>query len=671
MMGGGWNLVWIKGFRYAFEILNLKRTMDNEYVEDSTDIESMPDIPPRRSSKKAKHLSDSWMLSQRQVEPQTDGSELEDFIMEVPKIIPSVKVNSYNSKCSVTENKGKKGKKKSVPVQVVQDDDDTDDEHIDITAKDLQDIIKEALDSRGKQKLFLKTHDTSIVYRSQGINKDDNDDDSDDTDCSDVDVSMMDYYAIRHANQPTIHFKNVKRTSVYKNFVEQDHDPDTEEEPDSFPVSKQDDANDSDVSELEVNMKDYYVIRHETAPKFVAGPFEIDFGNTIHSSTLKKQKLAKISLSFGKEIEGTTDDEELSCAKDDLMTYQEYQHANRTNADLRKYQHDSMICQGGSKGQIESGSEEDSEEESCESEPSNTDSMPTESNMEDLSNMMVRPKGKPPIIRLIEIEGCQGAIGVVCEPKSPTRDEVHGVRFIEEIQDISEQTESIIEDDLSGAMLSKIDNPATDNEDISDLEYDHHHDQPSKYALPEIKKTIKSIKTSKDGKMTKSTENLVKLDEPVSLIQFVEEIENLSESDVCDWSEEEVKIVRRLSGDFGRTKKLLELNPELKENGISSRPQKPSKSSKDDGKLKIDDNVSLTQFVQEVEKLSESDVSDWPEEEVKIVRRLSGDFGRYNNHLLTTPELPKKPKKTGRNRRRGKKKSAKSDGGIGQNNVVP
>ena len=98
MMGGGWNLVWIKGFRYAFEILNLKRTMDNEYVEDSTDIESMPDIPPRRSSKKAKHLSDSWMLSQRQVEPQTDGSELEDFIMEVPKIIPSVKVNSYNSK---------------------------------------------------------------------------------------------------------------------------------------------------------------------------------------------------------------------------------------------------------------------------------------------------------------------------------------------------------------------------------------------------------------------------------------------------------------------------------------------------------------------------------------------------------------------------------------------
>merc|ERR1712062_509943 len=118
----------------------------------------------------------------------------------------------------------------------------------------------------------------------------------------------------------------------------------------------------------------------------------------------------------------------------------------------------------------------------------------------------------------------------------------------------------------------------------------------------------------------------------------------------------------RLSGDFGRNKKLLQLSPKQKENGI-----KPSKKSKDGGKLNIDDNVSLTQFVQEVEKLSESDVSDWPEEEVKIVRRLSGDFGRFNNHLLTTPELPKKPKKTGRNRRRGKKKS---DNG-GQNKVVP
>lgn len=657
--------------------------MDNQYVEDSTDIESMPDIPPRKS--KVKHLSDSWMLSQRQQhEPQTDGSELEDFIMEVPKVIPNVKISSYNSKCSVTENKDKKkgvkkGKKKSIPVQAVRGD-DTDDEHIDITAKDLQDIIQEAMDSRGKHKLFLKTHDTSIIYRSQSKH-DEVDQESDDTDCSDVDVSMMDYYAIRHANQSTIHSKSVKRSSVYKNFTDQIREhPDTEEE-DTELLSKREDDNDSDVSELEVNMKDYYVIRHETAPKFVAGPFEIDFGNTTQSSILKKppttgRRRNSIPLSYGKEDERLTDDEELPCLKDDLMTYQDY----RTNADLRSYQHESMICQGGSKELNESGSEsEESEEESCES--SNSDSLPTECNSEDLSNMMLKPKTKPPIIRLIEIEGCQGTVGVLCAPRSPTKDAVHGIRFIEGQGDISEVTESLMEDDLS-VMASKAYDPATDNEEISDLEYDQQ--QPTKtmpsYALPEMRKTVKSIKTSHDGK-TMLTENQIKLDEPVSLIEFVQETENLSESDVCDWSEQEVQIVRRLSGDFGRNKKLLEPKPEVKKNGIPKKPGRKSskETNKPTGKYKLDETVTLTQFVQEVEKLSESDVSDWPEEEIKIVRRLSGDFGK-NQPLLNveklhsqsmtklTPSPVHKPKRTGRNRRRGKKKSGNND--SGQNKVA-
>ena len=93
----------------------------NEYVEDSTDLESMPDIPPRKN--KSKHLSDSWMLTQKQVEPQTDDSELEDFKLEVPtKVTPNVMASKYNyqskSKCSISDGKGsKKGKKKSfVPV---------------------------------------------------------------------------------------------------------------------------------------------------------------------------------------------------------------------------------------------------------------------------------------------------------------------------------------------------------------------------------------------------------------------------------------------------------------------------------------------------------------------------------------------------------------------------
>ena len=396
-------------------------------------------------------------------------------------------------------------------------------------------------------------------------------------------------------------------------------------------------------------------------------------------------------MSYGKENERLTDDEEISCNKEDLMSFKDFQHANRTNADLKKYQHDSMICLGGSKADDpvdQSGSDqEDSEEESCTSEPSNSASFPTENMSEDLSKMGTAKKKKPPIIRLIEIEGCHGAIGVVCEPKSPTRDRVHGIKFMEEPTEVSEQTESIF-DDLSIMENKKGSNdPATDNEDISDLEYDGPATKNvPKYLIPEIKKTVKSIKTGKDGKTT-SSENLIKLDDAVSLTQFVQEIETLSESDVCDWSEEEVKIVRRLSGDFGRLQKCLLEHPDIKKNGVvSEKPKKPTrKSSKDKPSkkkpLKIEGQVSIGTFMNETEKLSESDVSDWPEEEVKIVRRLSGDFGRSKNLLaglqpanlelktsVSVPgskSSPPKPKK-GRNRRRGKKKS----GDNGQNKVA-
>lgn len=42
-----------------------------------------------------------------------------------------------------------------------------------------------------------------------------------------------------------------------------------------------------------------------------------------------------------------------------------------------------------------------------------------------------------PIIRLVELDGFQAAVGVYCDPMSPTRDEVHGVKFIE--SDVTEE----------------------------------------------------------------------------------------------------------------------------------------------------------------------------------------------------------------------------------------
>ena len=39
-------------------------------------------------------------------------------------------------------------------------------------------------------------------------------------------------------------------------------------------------------------------------------------------------------------------------------------------------------------------------------------------------------KTPPPIIRLIEMEGLQGAVGVICQKNSPTTDDVYGIKFM-------------------------------------------------------------------------------------------------------------------------------------------------------------------------------------------------------------------------------------------------
>ena len=66
------------------------------------------------------------------------------------------------------------------------------------------------------------------------------------------------------------------------------------------------------------------------------------------------------------------------------------------------------------------------------------------------SEITSRPRSIP-IIRLVEMDGFQGAIGVAClDPLSPTTDSVFGVKFIDS-SDITEEisTLSDLEDQLS------------------------------------------------------------------------------------------------------------------------------------------------------------------------------------------------------------------------------
>lgn len=534
-------------------------------MDDSTETESesTPDLaPPKRSSSGA-GKQQPWKLHQKDPdENSTEGSDLENFDATDKEsssyhAFPSNWMETFGSNTSHgvpgNKSKNKKGHKARhiiTKVQAESDSEKTDDEHMRLSVNDFREIVRQELGSRGKEPLTLKDYGSKIshkgsakIQRKVPANLEVA---SDATDESDLDVGMLDYYKIRHQNEHV-----PKKISVVTEFNLSDEEAKVKE-------------GESDESDLEVNMRDYYVIRHETTPKAVVGPYMIDHGLSLKQSSVSKkappEKLSKAKLPLLCDTSGrNTDNEDISCGKDDFMTPCEHRHAFRTNADMRKLDGSSKGHQGkASNGPkvIDSPKQEPSEEEEESSVSSNSESLPTESDAEDLDAPIepsTRKKKVPPIIRLIEVEGVLGTVGVVCAPTSPTRDNVHGIKFLDNNSSQMEKTEEFSNtSELEGDMEQmETKGPATDNEDLSDLEHDDGKHVVPQYVLPETKKKVCHVKTSKDGR-TVSTENLVKLDESVSLNQFVQEIENLSESDVCDWSEEEIKIVRRLSGDFGR-----------------------------------------------------------------------------------------------------------------------
>ena len=143
---------------------------------------------------------------------------------------------------------------------------------------------------------------------------------------------------------------------------------------------------------------------------------------------------------------------------------------------------------------------------------------------------------------------------MVCNAASPTKDDVHGIKFIDDRSGYTEEFSNPTEAEHDAELMEKGRfEPATDDEELSELEYD---DQSIR------KTTATTFKADQDSQM----------EEEVSLKQFVTEMETLTETDMYDWSETEANIVRKLSGDFGR---LLQ-QPMLKE---STKPKTSKKNS--------------------------------------------------------------------------------------------
>ena len=535
-------------------------------MDDDTDSDLLPSYSPAPSKNHAMMNKGQWLLSQRNPEedqePDTENSDMEfhDAITS-PRSNSSINIQPFHSTINHLLNKAMRNSQKRSMNLFHMDglqDGDTDDEFIPMKNVEYSKIVMEELGAKGKQTLELKLHNTisstkpkpqskKMVPRRFEVA-------SDDTDVSDVDVGMLDYYAIRHENE--------KNDDGFEN---NSGGTDVEEEMEPLKLGKKHHPGDTSESEVEVNIKDYYVIRHDTAPKAIAGPFAIDFGQlTRHQSSMKdvssearnaSRKLPIISHPDNSD-DHETDNEEVEChPQRKFSSFGSYINAIKDEipaqllaaSDDVTQDEDSYTSGDSSHSYSDNTEDIDLDKPRRDPRPSIEIKQPSEAgpSKKRLSN---------PVIRMVELDGLQGAVSLLCQPTSPTRDAVHGIKFKEEMEKTEEISYS------SGMVLKNSDAtcPPTDDEDVSDLESDYPVDsqRTSSHNFLNVPKpkTRKSKPSRPTPRKATSMQDIIALDKAVSFKQFVMETEHLSESDVMNWSDSERNIVRRLSGDFGKLK---------------------------------------------------------------------------------------------------------------------
>ena len=433
------------------------------------------------------------------------GNECDDDSLFSVSGNPGPEMEQFQStiNCYLNQIKNKRSKGKLFLCPSLPDDDEganccagngTDDELISVSGKDFRQIVNEEFENNhGGRKLAdhkfitVKTHQTTTtktnkikpIYPKE-IEKIPSNfliPSEDSTDESDLDVSMNDYYKIRHQNQVMKKLQvdyiisSNDKPKISSN-QQSNNDLETSEEDEVDILATGDSKLDSKVSkdiddtscesEVEVNMKDYYVIRHETAAKSVSGPVEIDFGYAIsHQSFLKGgrgKKFVKkrnktssctrlVKTGFSSHVPKTTtgkgntlsmtadnnftDVEELADneEKNKLMTYQEFLESlkiSRSEQSLAKKS--TSYKDGNSAAHTNSDLSDDSNSLAANSNFTDNEAggSKTDILLPEYSKKLV-----PPIIRLIEVEGLQGAVGVICQKNSPTSDDVYGIKFLQ------------------------------------------------------------------------------------------------------------------------------------------------------------------------------------------------------------------------------------------------
>jgi len=350
------------------------------------------------------------------------------------------------------------------------------------------------------------------------------------TDESDLEVTDMDYYKIRHQND-TVPY--VPSSITFNEIVHEDSQ--------QLEKASVESDNDTEESDIEVTEMDYYRIRHaqdqqqanrsnvefslswSPIKKCESSPFRrnslVNNIRSFNSVNVPKYQSRDIPDGYNYSNDGyDTDGEDVPCQEDDFMTMEEFFVAHHTNFDLEKGKGESKIkIRQDSILQLDVDNEELDDDEDTESIRENLHSTDNEmeedvSEATDISEVQTSVAENHSVpgfgeIVLMEHDDLEGTIAVFSPRKSVSYENIGKLSFKPEIRDIIDDNLDL---DISEIITEQIETDSdpdngdfndTDEEPISGMEIQHpvREIKFPEFVLPGAQRKMLRISTSIDG----------------------------------------------------------------------------------------------------------------------------------------------------------------------------
>ncbi len=337
-----------------------------------------------------------------------------------------------------------------------------------------QDIAKHDMD--GEISTDPETDEASCGSE-KGTSSCNNEEDGDQTCDSEVDVSMNDYYMIRHQTASKEHGLN--------DLIQRLNELDS-----SVNLAEHNDNSDTEDEEFHACQEE---VRHLQGLADISAATD---GFNERKCVANRSKLVESLFLEVPDIDRRNSNESVeetfNCSEQDFMTAKEFMSAFRNDYDLQTSSDPMTVIQSSApkkpevkiEGEVESESESQllSDESICDKDPNlqtlNDDFSDSVSLDDFYQDMMSQPHISQ-TIRMIEMDGVNGTVGVLSPNEEYPPDDVFGVRFLpltvgrgdntEEISNVSDVMAGFSDELAEGAL----DSPATEDESVSDLEQDN------------------------------------------------------------------------------------------------------------------------------------------------------------------------------------------------------